>query len=149
MQTHAYEESAMKIHVNRVPEEGLSRHENYDPVALDMERDDIRLPKPFTVDAAIALADKELVVNADIRCPLSMTCGRCLDDFESTVHVPAIFSYNVQPTDVVDITEDVRQEIILAFPMIPVCREGCQGLCRTCGQNLNHGTCAHQSGDKA
>ncbi len=144
MWAKADEGLAMKIHVNRVPEEGLFCHESYDPAPMDMERNDLRLPKPIQVDANVALVDKELVVNADINCPLAMTCGRCLDDFESKVHVATIFSYNVQPKDVVDITDDVRQEIILAYPMIPVCKPDCKGLCRECGANLNKGTCAHQ-----
>ena len=135
----------MKIHVNRVPEEGLSLHKSYDASSLDMERQDIHLPKPFEVDAAIALADKELVVSAGIKAVLAMTCGRCMDDFESTVHLDAVFSYNVHPTDVVDITDDVRQEIILSYPMIPVCKPECKGLCRECGQNLNRESCSHHS----
>ena len=45
--------------------------------------------------------------------------------------------------DVVDITDDVRQEIMLAYPMIPVCRPDCKGLCSVCGQNLNAGPCQH------
>ncbi|MBI2174769.1 MAG: DUF177 domain-containing protein [Candidatus Omnitrophica bacterium] len=58
--------------------------------------------------------------------------------------VKAMSSYHVAPTDVVDITDDVRQEIILAYPMIPVCREDCKGLCISCGQNLNVAACSHQ-----
>ena len=138
----------MKIHVSRIPEEGLQRHETYDPAPLDMERQDVRLPRPFDVDAQIALAERELVVRADIRCPLRMICGRCLEEFPSTVDVDAVFSYHVQPSDVVDITDDVRQEIILAYPMIPVCTPDCKGLCRECGHNLNLGSCAHQSHGK-
>ena len=134
----------MKIHVSRVPEEGLTQHDTCDPGPLDMERSDVRLPEPFDVDARIALAEKELIVNADIRCPLQMTCGRCLEEFRSMVRVAALFSYHVQPTEVVDITNDVRQEIILAYPMIPLCRPECKGLCRECGHNLNAGACVHQ-----
>lgn len=134
----------MKIQVNRVPEEGLHCHESYDPAPLDMERPDVRLPEPFKVDADVALADRELVVNADIRARLFMTCGRCLDEFHKVVELDAIFNYAVAPTDTVDITDDVRQEIILAYPMIPVCRPDCKGLCRQCGHNLNRGLCEHQ-----
>ena len=137
------EATAMKIHVNRVPETGLTHHAVYDPSELDMERLDIRLPKPFEVDAAIMKADQELVVDVDIRCPLRMTCSRCLEEFDAVVTPEALLSYTVHPTDVVDITEDVRQEIILAYPMIPVCQAGCKGLCGECGQNLNHGRCRH------
>jgi uncharacterized protein len=36
----------------------------------------------------------------------------------------------------------LREEIILAMPMQPLCRPDCLGLCRTCGQNWNEGRCA-------
>lgn len=134
----------MKIHVSRVPAEGMTDRTTYDPAPMDMERLDIHLRKPFVAEACITKVGQELVVNADIHCPLSLTCARCLEEFPSVVTTKSIFSYKVQPTDVVDITEDVRQEIILAYPMIPVCRPECKGLCRSCGQNLNVGTCPHQ-----
>ena len=136
----------MQIHVNRVPAEGLQERATYDPTSLDMERPgDIALPEPFEVDAFIQMADQELVVNARIRCALEMTCARCLETFSSTVSPNAIFTYHVRPTDVVDITEDVRQEIVLAYPMIPVCRADCKGLCSICGQNLNVAGCTHHT----
>jgi uncharacterized protein len=133
----------MKIHVDRVPEQGLKDHVVYQPGEMDMERDDIRLPEPFEVDAFITRADKELMVKVDIRCPLQLICGRCLEEFPVVLTPDAVFSYPVQPTDVVDITEDVRQEIILAYPMIPLCSSDCKGLCRSCGTNLNRTTCPH------
>lgn len=134
----------MKIHVNRVPAEGLRDHASYDPAGLDMDREDIQPQEPFDVDAFITKADQELVVSVDISCPLRLTCARCLEPFTSTVATDAVFSYHVQATDVVDITDDVRQEVMLAYPMIPVCRPDCKGLCSICGQNLNQATCAHR-----
>lgn len=133
----------MKVYVNRIPAEGLRDHATYDPTVLDMDRADIRLREPFAVDALITKADQELVVNVEIRAPLQASCARCLEDFTSLVTADTVFSYHVQPTDVVDITDDVRQEIILAYPMIPICRSDCKGLCRTCGQNLNLAACGH------
>lgn len=136
----------MKIQVNKVPEEGLKERETYDPAALDMDREDIRLAGPFDVDAQINLVDKELVVNADIHCTLSMTCAKCLETFETPLAPRGLFSYSVEPNDIVDITDDVRQEIILAYPMVPVCRAECRGLCAVCGQNLNERDCGHAAG---
>ena len=40
-----------------------------------------------------------------------------------------------------DLTEEVRQAIILNLPMQPLCRQDCQGLCTGCGENLNLKTC--------
>jgi uncharacterized protein len=135
--------TAMKIHVNRIPEEGLREQKTYDPAEFDMDRADIHLADPFEIDAFITKVDEELIVDVDIRCPLRLSCAKCLEEFDQTVTADALFNYKVAPTDVVDITDDVRQEIILAYPMIPVCRPDCKGLCMTCGQNLNLGTCAH------
>jgi uncharacterized protein len=135
----------MKIYVNNVPAEGLKEHASYDPRSMDMDRDDIRLVEPFEVDAFATLAENELVVSVEITCPLRLSCARCLEEFSATIRPNGVFSYSVQPSDVVDITDDVRQEIILAYPMVPICRRACQGLCMSCGQNLNVAQCRHQA----
>lgn len=44
--------------------------------------------------------------------------------------------------DHVDLTSMLREQIILAAPMQPLCREDCAGLCPMCGQNLNDRRCA-------
>lgn len=43
--------------------------------------------------------------------------------------------------DSVDLTDDMREAIILAFPRYPVCRPECRGLCGRCGKNLNIEAC--------
>lgn len=139
------EATLMKIQVNRIPEDGLRERVTYDPAALDMEREDVHLVQPFSVEAFATLADTELVVDVDIRCPVRLLCARCLEEFDSTVTAKSLFTYKVGANDVVDITEDVRQEIILAYPMVAVCRPECKGLCAACGQNLNAGSCSHQA----
>lgn len=44
--------------------------------------------------------------------------------------------------DHLDLTPMLREQIILAAPMQPLCREDCAGLCPKCGQNLNDQRCA-------
>ena len=141
------EDTRMKIHVNRIPTEGLRERATYDSATLDMERDDIRLARPFEVETFATMADRELVVEVGIYSELHMMCARCLEAFDVTLTPRALFTYSVQPTDVVDITDDVRQEIMLAYPMVPVCRPDCKGLCRFCGQNLNAGACSHEAAE--
>jgi uncharacterized protein len=135
----------MKIHVNRVPAEGLEDHATYDPRSLDMEREDIHLDGPFEIDARVTKADRQLIVQAQIRCALTLSCARCLADFASAINMDAVFNYAVRPGQVVDITDDLRQEVILAYPMIPVCQPDCKGLCASCGVNLNRSACDHQA----
>ena len=43
--------------------------------------------------------------------------------------------------DHLDLAPMLREQVILAAPMQPLCREECLGLCSQCGQNLNERRC--------
>jgi len=43
--------------------------------------------------------------------------------------------------DHIDLAPMLREHIILAAPMQPLCRENCAGLCPRCGKDLNEGPC--------
>jgi len=43
--------------------------------------------------------------------------------------------------DAIDLDELVREQILLALPSRNLCREECEGLCPTCGADLNAGPC--------
>jgi len=51
------------------------------------------------------------------------------------------FVVPVGADDTVDLSEVVRQHLLLALPIAPRCREACRGLCPTCGADLNVGRC--------
>jgi uncharacterized protein len=42
---------------------------------------------------------------------------------------------------VIDIEPLLREQLLLALPGYPVCRESCKGLCSVCGGNLNERDC--------
>jgi uncharacterized protein len=141
------EGALMKIAVSRIPEEGLHEEGAIDPRTLDMARDDCRPASPIRVAADALHTDRQLIVTAQMGCTLECACARCLESFTVPIATRAILTYAVQPTDVVDITDDIRQEIILEYPMVPVCQPACKGLCVTCGQNLNAEACQHQTAE--
>jgi uncharacterized protein len=45
----------------------------------------------------------------------------------------------------IDLMSFTRDQIYLALPLQPRCREDCRGLCSRCGNDLNHVTCACSS----
>ena len=47
---------------------------------------------------------------------------------------------------VIDLSEDVRQTVLLSVPLKLLCTENCKGLCPLCGRNLNSGTCTCTQG---
>lgn len=42
---------------------------------------------------------------------------------------------------VIDLDPLVREQLVLALPAYPLCREDCKGLCLVCGTNLNEREC--------
>ena len=40
-----------------------------------------------------------------------------------------------------DVDKLLYNEILIGWPMKILCSETCKGICNTCGQNLNKGTC--------
>jgi uncharacterized protein len=50
-------------------------------------------------------------------------------------------AFTIDENQEIDLSEAVRQYMLLALPMKPLCREECAGLCPSCGHNLNLGPC--------
>ena len=91
----------------------------------------------------------ELLVRGRLRQRLRCVCSRCADTFETEAEeAEFVSSFEIsEATDFLDLTEEVREAIILALPGYPVCREACKGLCMACGANLNRTTCScHETG---
>jgi len=97
----------------------------------------------------VELIGSELLVRGEVRQRLVCVCSRCAENFATEVVDPEfVYSYEINATtDFVDLTEEVREAIILALPGYPVCSESCRGLCMTCGTNLNKAACrCHEAG---
>jgi uncharacterized protein len=62
--------------------------------------------------------------------------GRVAGSFE-----PADAEEDTYSGKVIDLDPLVREQLLLALPGYPVCREDCKGLCSVCGANLNDREC--------
>jgi uncharacterized protein len=72
----------------------------------------------------------ELLVRGHIEQDFDLVCGRCGKDFDDTVKVgdfTASFEIDEKNAEV-DLTEELRESIILALPTYPVCSETCPGV---------------------
>ena len=43
--------------------------------------------------------------------------------------------------EAVELEETLREQLLLSFPIAPLCREACKGLCSRCGADKNEGDC--------
>lgn len=103
----------------------------------------------------------------DLRIKVNTTafaeCDRCLSECDVKIesenpllfvagHAPAgdmvdddDITYIKPGTIELDLTDDLRDFLILAYSGRHLCSENCQGLCEKCGANLNDGPCSCQS----
>ena len=99
----------------------------------------------------VQLLDTELLVRGEIAQDFDFVCSRCMETFGKRIKVPD-FTTSIEVSEkkeFVDLTDELREGIILALPTFPVCRQDCKGLCVRCGKNLNEGACGceNESGD--
>ena len=95
----------------------------------------------YRLSAVMAGAD--LIVTGSASVPLATVCARCLDDIRVEIAVKDLCFHFEKVKDLeVDLTEDVREELLLAVPSCFYCSPDCKGICPMCGANLNHETCS-------
>ena len=52
-------------------------------------------------------------------------------------------AFTIDNVHQMDMSEPIRQALLVALPMRPLCRENCRGLCPVCGANRNNTDCGH------
>jgi len=98
----------------------------------------------FAVHAAFAREGKQpkaLVRQAKTVEPRKSRANSPKDDAETDGDEEGDDRYFFQG-DHVDLAPMLREHIILAAPMQPLCRIDCAGLCARCGADLNEGPCS-------
>ena len=112
--------------------------------------------------------NRGLVVRARLRTAIEQQCSRCLRDIEWPIQIeideealPTLDFVTGAPVDTSDepdalrltehhelaLEDSVREAILLAEPIAPLCRRDCPGLCIVCGQELSSGPHDHPDED--
>ena len=116
-------------------------------------------PDDVNVEATLDKTGSQIFLNAGIRTVASFECDRCVTQFEAALSSsyklyyvwdraevgrfdPSEFQVIPAGLNVIDISEDVRQTILLSVPLKLLCRDGCKGLCPHCGKNSNETSCS-------
>ncbi len=113
--------------------------------AAVLELDDGEYVRPsgaLQVKLHCELFGEELMVRGRLAVPCRCVCGRCGGDFDAVfAEEEYCESFEITGLTFLDLTESVREGILLALPSYPICEEGCKGVCLQCGKNLNAGPC--------
>jgi len=105
-----------------------------------------------------------ILVKGWVKGKMLLTCDRCLKEFESLYKSFFEIQYRPKPEDfpeepeeavfsegdveiiyfdgdILDISDQVRQTVLLSVPMRALCRDDCRGFCGGCGCDLNEEAC--------
>jgi uncharacterized protein len=113
--------------------------------------------KNFSGTVHISRTPQGLLCEGKFQGVMPSECVRCLEPFElqADIEFDEVFAYKshtftesglyVPDDGNIDLGPVVREYMITASPIKPLCRPDCLGLCVVCGENLNLATCEHQA----
>lgn len=126
------------------------------------EKGDLGLGPPLdsavTVETTLEKTGSQIFLRASLQTEGTFTCDRCLSAFTRPVTAAYRMFYLFEAADptrldpaevqlispalnVIDVTDDVCQTLLLSIPLKLLCRDACRGLCPTCGRNRNLEDC--------
>lgn len=108
---------------------------------LDLSLEGVRFLKPLRIRCRLTKNNNDILIKGEIAGQPESVCSRCLKQFQSTLAEKFEHYCQWKGEAEIDITDQVRETVILSFPIKMLCQPECKGLCPICGQNLNFKTC--------
>jgi uncharacterized metal-binding protein YceD (DUF177 family) len=112
----------MKVHTLQIPVEGLHVEGEEDSTMLGLDDQILRPVSPVHYALDVGLSGSGLFATGTVGVDLEAKCVTCLEQFVYPLSVPE-FACQVElgASETVDLTEPVREDILLALPPHPHC----------------------------
>ena len=146
--------------VREISDNQLARHEVWVPPAeIDLELEEAQFVGEIHGHLQLSRRAEDVYVKGSFSASVEVACRYCIEPFAIGISgdiegqfYPADVATPPDPWqadtgeryylgDTIDLSEEVRQSLILEVPNWPLCSETCKGLCPQCGENLNVTDC--------
>jgi DUF177 domain-containing protein len=128
---------------------------------LDLGKDAAQV-EPLDVAGDAELLEKEIHLQGHLHTAVQVSCARCLEPIRLVVDKDFDLYYRPMSTigreeeieldddeleigfyqgNGLELTDVLKEQVLLDLPMKSLCREECRGLCPRCGQNRNTVNC--------
>lgn len=154
----------MQFNVAQLLKQSVGAKREYDVEEPLGELDPDLIPvAPIEGHVKLVRTHDGVLLTGELETVLEINCSRCLEAFDLPVEIEIEEEYKskvdlrtgatlpvtdedeaatlIDDHHIIDLSEVVRQNLLVALPITAVCREGCKGLCPNCGQNWNEGSC--------
>jgi uncharacterized protein len=136
----------IKFSVSRVEKEPVFLEGSEPPEFWELPEGDTYTPcTPVEYELQVKAVAGAILVTGRIKGNVTASCGRCLEEIEYEIDNDTIELYyakNEITEEELDITADLRDELLIELPMNPLCSDDCLGLCPECGINRNESSCS-------
>ena len=154
--------------VRDISDSQITRHEvSVPPAEIDLVLEEAQFVEEIHGDLQLSRRVEDVYAKGSFSASVEVECRCCIEPFATTVlgEIEAQF-YPTDATtpsepwqadtgeryylgDTIDLSEEVRQSLILEIPNWPLCSEECKGLCSQCGENLNVVDCGCQISEES
>lgn len=154
----------MFLQIRQLQLEPIRFDETHQPGTIDFFDSQLRQVAPLAAKgkAELSGAMMEIRVRGHVNTTIEVACDRCLElalfpidtDFSllyrPTAYSPEREEVNIETSETevgfyegegLELTDVLREQVLLSMPMHRVCREDCKGICPVCGQNRNSVEC--------
>lgn len=165
----------MKIETQHIPLHGLSRElrmqaSNFEILKLLIAKGEVEFTDAIGIKLSIMPLKDLIQVDGSIQTRVRTTCSRCAENYDAQCRRRFSFSYSrkipedlhrddpkgieltaqqigliLYQGDEIDLRDALAEQVVLALPYKPLCRQDCKGLCHNCGANLNRQVCQCKS----
>jgi uncharacterized protein len=134
--------SDLILYIKRIQDCSLPVEANIVPALLDMQSEEMVFVDRIVVRMRAQIVTKQILVQGTIDAVIQSDCARCLAQVTQKLHLSELlFVYEYTGQDSIDLSPEIRDELLLGLPLRLVCKETCKGLCPHCKKNWNLGLC--------
>jgi len=153
----------MVFGIEEIGDEGLCFSFVLKKDQLEIDQGGLSVKVDITVNGSLNRIDDDVYLKGTVMTSVVASCSRCLDtlsypvDSDLKSHFVPSDDRSVSKRDMelhasdidaevyenqqIDLTQSIKDSILLAVPVICLCKENCKGICSQWGKNLNQGLC--------
>lgn len=137
----------MRLDLNGLLKEKGASLDYKEKIAVDFPRDEIEVSGPVEVDLCFTNTGGSIWAQGKLKALVKVPCSRCLREYEEAITAKVEEQLKKEPgpedqdvvfeidkTGSVDLSEIIRQSLLLNIPIKTVCSKDCKGLSGDAGQ---------------
>jgi uncharacterized protein len=147
----------LRLKIDEIPEGSTTLDLECKPEEIDLEFEGVSFISNVKINLSLFKQITTVFVKAVTSVESEFECGRCLEQVFMKLEAVTQVQYSPLPKiayeqieaigigyyidEYIDLSDEIRESLLLELPMTVLCSEDCEGLCPQCGQNLNRVKC--------